>query len=163
LQLLTIDPTAGTLNDRYLKKEPAMRPKSKTPRTDPAIARAVQATENVWRAVESEFGLLSSPEVDTLLRASNASDLRQRGELLAILRRNGYVFPGFQFDHEAGAVRLWIAPLLTLAERNERSTADVIMWMMSPTTYFDGDRPADHVGDVQRLLSVAERTWSIEW
>jgi hypothetical protein len=52
---------------------------------------------------------------------------------------------------------------LTLAERNERSTADVIMWMMSPTTYFDGDRPADHVGDVQRLLSVAERTWSIEW
>ena len=54
-----------------------MRPKSKTPRTDPAIARAVQATENVWRAVESEFGLLSSPEVDTFLRASNASDLRQ--------------------------------------------------------------------------------------
>lgn len=140
-----------------------MRPKSKTPRTDPAIARAVQATENVWRAVESEFGLLSSPEVDTFLRASNASDLRQRGELLSTMRTDSYVFPGFQFDHQAGAVRAWVAPLLTLAESNERSAADVIMWMMSPTTYFDGDRPADHVDDAQRLLSVAERVWGIEW
>jgi len=135
---------------------------------DSATARAVQATENVWRRVESEFGLLSSSEVSALLGASNtkrayASDLRKRGELLATLRKNGYVFPGFQFDHEAGAVRPWVAPLLTLAQGNERSAADVIMWMMSPTTYFDGDRPADHVDDTQRLLSVAERVWGIEW
>lgn len=140
-----------------------MRPTSKFPRVDPAIERAVEATENVWRAVESEFGLLSPPEVDTVLKPSNASDLRQRGELLGTLRKNDYVFPGFQFDHEAGAVRPWVAPLLTLAARNERSAADVIMWMMSPTTYFDGDRPADHADDAPRLLSAAERTWSIEW
>ena len=60
-------------------------------------------------------------------------------------------------------MRPWVAPLLTLAESNERSAADVIVWMMSPTTYFDGDRPADHVDDAQRLLSVAERVWGIEW
>lgn len=135
---------------------------------DPATARAVQATENIWRRIESEFGLLSSAKVGALLGASNANrayaaDLRQRGELLATLRKNGYVFPGYQFDHEAGAVRPWVAPLLSLAESHERSAADVIMWMMSPTTYFDGDRPADHVGDAERLLSVAERAWSIEW
>lgn len=135
---------------------------------DPAMARAVQATEDAWRAVESEFGLLSSSEVDTLLGARNANqafaaELHQCGELLAAQRKNGYVFPGFQFDHEAGAVRPWVAPLLTLAQGNERSAADVIMWMMSPTTYFDGDRPADHVDDAERLLGVAERAWGIEW
>ena len=135
---------------------------------DPSTARALQATENVWRRVETEFGLLSSSEVSTLLGARNANrtyaaDLRQRGELLGTLRKNGYVFPGFQFDHKAGKVRPWVAPLLALAQGNERSAADVIMWMMSPTTYFDSDRPADHVDDAQRLLGVAERAWSIEW
>lgn len=135
---------------------------------DPAMARAVQATENAWRAVESEFGLLSSSEVDILLGARNAdqayaAELRKRGELLSTLRKNSYVFPGFQLDHNVGVVRDWVAPLLTLAERNERSAADVIMWMMSPTTYFDGNRPADHVNDAERLLDVAERAWSIEW
>ena len=128
----------------------------------------MQATENAWRGVESEFGLLSSSEVGTLLGARNvnrtyAAELRKRGELLAALRKNGYVFPGFQFDHNAGAVRNWVAPLLTLAERYEWPAADMIMWMMSPTTYFDGDRPADHVGDAQRLLGVAESAWGVEW
>lgn len=135
---------------------------------DPATARAVQATENVWRRIATEFGLLSSSEVSSLLGASNAnraftSELRKRGELLAAPRKNAYVFPGFQFNHESGTVRAWVVPLLRLAQGNERSAADVSMWMMSPTTYFDGDRPADHVDDAQRLLSVAERAWSVGW
>ena len=135
---------------------------------DPATARSVQATENVWRRVETEFGLLSSSQVSSLLGASNGnraftSELRKRSALLAAQRKNGYVFPGFQFDREAGEVRSWVAPLLTLAQSNERSAPGVIMWMMSPTTYFDGDRPADHVDDAQRLLDVAERAWGLEW
>lgn len=78
-------------------------------------------------------------------------------------RKNGYIFPGFQFDHKAGAVRDWIAPLLVLAERYEWPAEDVILWIMSPTTYFDDDRPIDHVDDAQRLLGVAERAWGIVW
>ena len=54
-------------------------------------------------------------------------------------------------------------PLLKIAQKHERSGADVIAWMMSPTTYFGGDRPADHVSDPERLLSVAERAWGVEW
>ena len=135
---------------------------------DPATARAVQATENVWRRIDTDFGLLSSSEVSSLLGASNGNraftaELRKRGALLAAQRKNGYVFPGFQFDHEAGAVRPWVAPLLESAQRHDRSAADVIMWMMSPTTYFNSDRPADHVDDAQRLLDVAERAWGIVW
>lgn len=135
---------------------------------DSATARAVQATENAWRRVETEFGLLSSSEASSLLGARNGNrvyvaDLRRRGVLLAAQRKTGYVFPGFQFDREAGTVLPWVAPLLEVAERYERSAPGVILWMMSPTTYFSGDRPADHVDDAQRLLDVAEKAWGIEW
>ncbi|WP_165310890.1 hypothetical protein [Microbacterium protaetiae] len=135
---------------------------------DPATARAVQATENVWRQIDTEFGLLSSSEVGGLLGARGANrtyaaDLRKRGELLGAQRKNAYVYPGFQFDHNAGAVRPWVTRLLELADEQKRSAADVVMWMMAPTTYFDGDRPVDHVGDTERLLSVASRSWGIVW
>lgn len=135
---------------------------------DPATARAAQATENVWRRVESEFGLLSSSEVGALLGAKGANrayaaDLRKRSLLLAAQRKNAFVFPGFQFDRSAGTVRPWVAPLLKVADSSRYSAADVIMWMMAPTTYFDGDRPADHADDAARLLSVAERAWDIQW
>lgn len=119
--------------------------------------------------MESEFGLLSLSGVDALVGARNgnqahAADRRRRGELLAALRNNSYVFPGFQFDHNAGTVGDWVAPLLVLAERYERDTAGVIMWMMSPTTYFEEeDRPVDHVHDAHRVVDVAEKDWGVEW
>lgn len=136
--------------------------------TDPATARAVQATENVWRRIGSEFGLLSSSEVSGLLGASNsnrayAGQLRQRGQLLAARRKNAYVFPGFQFDREAGAIRSWVPDLLRLARQFERSDAGVIMWMMTPTTYLRGARPVDQVDDHGRLVQVAEHAWGVEW
>lgn len=135
---------------------------------DPATARAAQATENVWRRIADEFGLLSSSEVSALLGAANsnrvyAAQRRQRGELLAVQRKNAYVFPGFQFDHELGEARAWVAPLLKLAAGYDRSAAGVIMWMMAPSTYFDGGRPVDHVDAPRRLLDVADRAWGIEW
>lgn len=135
---------------------------------DPSTARAAQATENVWRQLETEFGLLSSSEVSALLGARSANrayaaGLRKRGELLAARRRNAYVFPGFQFDRKAGAVLPWVAPLLRLAQAHERTAVDVTQWMMSPTTYFGGRRPADHLAEPERLLDVAERAWGIEW
>lgn len=135
---------------------------------DPATARAAQATENVWREIADEFGLLKSSEVGELLGASKsnrefASIRRNRGELLGVVRNNGYLYPGFQFDRSTGAIRSWVKPLLELAGEHSMGAADVLFWMMSPTTYFGGDRPADHTNDGDQLLDVARRSWSIEW
>lgn len=54
---------------------------------DPTTARAAQATENVWREIADQFGLLKSGEVSVLLGASKGnrefvSTRRGRGELL---------------------------------------------------------------------------------
>ena len=139
---------------------------SQSTTVDPATARAVQATETVWRQVERDFGLYSSTEAGALLGAGNrayASSLRKRGELLGVERKNAFVFPGFQLDRVAGTIRPWVKPLLALAEQHERTTADVVLWMMAPTTYLGGDRPVDHVTDPERLLSVAKNAWGVEW
>lgn len=135
---------------------------------DPATARAAQATENVWREVADDFGLLRSGEVSEILGASKSnrefvSIRRNRGELLGVVRNNGYLFPGFQFDRTMGTIRPWVKPLLGLAAASNQGAADVLFWMMSPTTYFNGDRPADHVEDGDRLVDVARRAWSVEW
>jgi hypothetical protein len=135
---------------------------------DPATARAAQATENIWRRVDAEFGLLSSAEVAALRGARNdnrafASGLRQRGGLLGVQRKNAYVYPGFQFDLAVGTIRPWVAPLVELAAVQDRTPVDVVMWMMSPTTYFGDDRPVDHIDDAQLLVDVAERAWNVQW
>lgn len=135
---------------------------------DPTIARAAQATENVWREVADQFGLLKSSEVGAILGASKnnrefVSTRRGRGELLGVFRNNAYLYPGFQFEQSTGEVRAWVKPLLALAQENRRGAADVLFWMMSPTTYFHGDRPADHVDEGDRLVDVAGRAWSVAW
>lgn len=135
---------------------------------DPATARAAQATENVWREIADEFGLLNSGEVGDLLGASKSnrefvSIRRTRGELLGVVRNNGYLYPGFQFDRSTGTIRTWVKPLLELASEHSLSAADVLFWMMSPTTYFNGDRPADHAREGDQLLDVAGRSWSVQW
>ncbi|WP_158297143.1 type II toxin-antitoxin system VapB family antitoxin [Zhihengliuella sp. ISTPL4] len=135
---------------------------------DPATARAAQATENVWREIADEFGLLKSGEVGALLGASKSnrefvSIRRNRGELLGVVRNNGYLYPGFQFDRSTGTIKAWVKPLLELAREHSMGAVDVLFWMMTPTIYFGGDRPADHAGEGDRLLDVAGRSWSVHW
>ncbi|MFC5336906.1 hypothetical protein [Leucobacter denitrificans] len=134
----------------------------------PEIARAAQATENVWRQIDREFGLLSSAEVAAILGASKdnrayAAALRKRGALAGIERKNAYVYPGFQLNTTTGTVHTWVAPLLKLATEHNRSMSDALLWMVSPSTYFDGARPVDHLDDAERILSVSARSWGTEW
>lgn len=134
----------------------------------PAVARAAQATENVWRQIDAEFGLLSSAEVAELLGASGSnrgysSALRKRGALAGIERKNAYLYPGFQFDVQARKIRPWVSPLLALATQHDRSASDAVIWMVAPSTFFDGARPADHPDDGERILAGAVRSWDAEW
>lgn len=134
----------------------------------PAASRAAQATENAWRAMQDEFGLLTAVEVAAQAGASRsnrtyASDQRRRGRLLGIKRRNAYLYPGFQFDPDSTSVRPVIGPLLASAALHERSSESVALWLTSPTTYLDGDRPVDHIDDADQVLAAAEGAWGVEW
>ncbi|WP_025159178.1 hypothetical protein [Leifsonia aquatica] len=139
----------------------------------PATARAAQAGENAVKAVEDEFGLLSSVEVANLLGSSSsaeskrslAKDMRDQGRLLYVRRLNKFLYPGFQFDTARGRVAPLVADLMALAVDSGWAAEDVVLWLCSPTTYFaDGSRPVDHfVADPARVLEVARRAWNVEW
>jgi hypothetical protein len=139
----------------------------------PAAARAAQATENSIKAIDREFGLLTSVQVADLLGSSSkpdaarslANDMRSRGELLYVRRLNKYLYPGFQFDDALGRVRPVVKQLVELAAASGWDTEDAALWLCSPTTYFDdGSRPVDHLGDApDAVLEAARRAWGVEW
>ncbi len=136
----------------------------------PAVAAALHATEDAWHRIEQEFGLLSAAHVSQLLgaRTTNhnlANEMRARGELFGVQRRNQYLYPGFQFDAQNGTVWPWVKPLHELASDEGVAAEDVLLWMVHPTTYLgvneDGTapRPVDVVDNARLLLSVAARAW----
>ncbi|WP_426624291.1 hypothetical protein ACPPVW_17260 [Leifsonia sp. McL0607] len=139
----------------------------------PATARAAQATENAIRAIDREFDLLTSVQVAELLGSSSkpeaarslANDMRGRGELLYVRRLNKYLYPGFQFDRSVGRVRSIVKSLVQLAKASGWDVEDVVLWLCSPTTYFeDESRPVDHVdSDPDQVLEIAQRAWDVEW
>lgn len=145
----------------------ALRPAmAKTVAVPPGIARVAQATENAWRAIEQEFGLLRSSEVSRRLGSlstSNrnlANEHRQAGRLIATKRLNAYRYPGFQLS--ATGIRPVIQPLVSLVTEAGWSSDDLILWLCAPSGAFGGDRPVDHLDDddfIQRARDVLIVEW----
>jgi hypothetical protein len=135
----------------------------------PQMARGVQATENAWRAMDAEFGLLSGSEVARLLgskarsAAGFAADRRKAGKLLGIRRRNAFVYPGFQFDLAAGAVLPVIPALLELVARYGKSPEGLAQWLCARTGQLGDERPVDHLHEVERVLEAAGNHYGVEW
>ncbi len=135
----------------------------------PQMARGVQATENAWREMEREFGLLSGTHIAAELgsRAKSgtgfATDRRHARQLLGIRRRNAYLYPGFQIDRTNGTVLPVIPLLLELINRLGKSDEGLAQWLCVPTGQLDGDRPVDHLRDRDVVLRAAERHFGVEW
>lgn len=139
----------------------------------PATARAAQAAENAVKSIEDEFGLLTSSQVAQLLGSAStptamrslANDMRGRGELLYVRRLNKFLYPGFQFDRSVGRVRPIVKRLVELAGASGWDLEDAVLWLCSPTTYFeDESRPVEHLdAEPEQVLEVAQRAWGVEW
>lgn len=131
--------------------------------------RGVQGTENAWRAMDAEFGLLTGTEVADLMgsrarsRAGFASDRRKAGKLLGIRRRNTYLYPGFQFDRATGKVLPVIPALLDIAAQYEKSPEGLAQWLCSRTGQLSDGRPVDHLSELERVLEAAENHYGVQW
>lgn len=135
-------------------------------------AHAAQTTGNAATSIEIEVSLLTGTQVAQLLNSGSKSAavrsvdyMRARGELLHVRRLNEYVYPGFQFDRAIRQVKPFVKTLLQLAIINGWEPEDVVLWLCSPTTYFeDGSRPVDHLdAEPELVIDVARRAWGIEW
>lgn len=137
--------------------------------TEPAIARAVQAEQNLYARIEAEFGLLTSTEAGKKMGSRSraprnlATSAHRNNQLVAIRQGNYLAYPGFQFGPDGQPLAV-IARLREIAAANGWSEAGLVQWLCSPTTYFDGDRPVDHLtDDPDRVAAVAADALAVEW
>ena len=135
----------------------------------PQLARALQATENMWRSIATEFGLLTSGQVAERLGASPsnrklAARRRAAHQIAGVVRGNAVLYPGFQFDRADGKIIPVMARLIELAAANGWSEADLLLWLCSPTTAFDAeDRPVDHLAQPEAVLRAAKNQFEAQW
>jgi hypothetical protein len=137
--------------------------------TEPAVARAVQAEHNLYARIGAEFGMLSSADAGKRMgsRSSaprNLAAAAHRARSLVAVRRGNYLaYPGFQFGPDGQPLAV-IARLREVAEANGWSEAGLVQWLCAPTTYFDGDRPVDHLTeDPDRVVAVATQALAVSW
>lgn len=138
---------------------------SKFPPIAPGLTRAEQATERAWRKIEQEFRMLNSLEVATLVGlAPNryvASAMRKRGQIIGTKRLNRYLYPSFQFAADC-SVKPVFASLSRATADSDWSDSDLILWLCAPSGTFRGDRPVDHLEDLDFVILVT-RTLSTDW
>lgn len=135
----------------------------------PELAQGLAATENAWRDMEAEFGLLTAQEVAlrcgsrTKGRSSFAYDKRRAGQLFGIARLNATLFPGFQIDH-TGTIRPVIARLVSIIKEHGRTEEDLAQWMCLPSGYLDDARPVDLLGQQDdAVVAAAEGHFGVQW
>lgn len=170
-ELVAHTSTAGQLPAVMMRRSAeALGPALAEPEVDtsPQLARSLQATENAWRAIEREFGLLTSREVSERLGSrspnrSYASDQHSRGRLIAVRRAGGMRFPGFQIDPVEQQIRPVIEDLLRIARSADVSEASLALWLCTPTGYLDGERPVDRLDRPEEVAEAAESAFGVEW
>jgi hypothetical protein len=139
-------------------------------RVSPATAQRVQATENAWRDIEEEFGMLSSGEVAELVGKkgrSYAHDRRAAGQLLGVKRGGHYRYPAFEFD-DSGP-RPVVQKVAREAKELGVREASVLLWMVTPSTWWDGigpdraNRPVDYLDSPDEVLAAFRSAFGSEW
>jgi len=130
------------------------------------FTRAIQATENAWRRIEREHGLLTSTEVAGVVgpksrHRSLASDMRRRGQILGVQRLNSYRYPRFQFT-ASGEVKPAIPALIEAASEAGWSTSSLVLWLCNPSGAFSGDLPVNHLGD-DDMADIARSVMLTDW
>ncbi|OBH84163.1 hypothetical protein [Mycobacterium sp. E2989] len=137
--------------------------------TEPAVARAVQAEQNLYARIEDEFGMLSSTDAGKRMGSRSsaprnlATTAHRNGALVAVRRGTYLAYPGFQFGPDGKPLPV-IARLREVAEDSGWSEAGLVQWLCSPTTYLDSERPVDRLGtDPDRVVAVAAEAMAVSW
>ncbi|HJF13982.1 MAG TPA: hypothetical protein K8V32_04155 [Enteractinococcus helveticum] len=133
----------------------------------PQMAAGIVATENAWRDMEAEFGLLDGRTVAQISGSKQttggfANDRRKARKILGISRRNAYRYPGFQFT-ESGKIYESVLAVLRVAPELGVSDEDVAQWFLLESPSLDGNRPVDVIDDVAQVLAVFQSRFGTQW
>ncbi len=124
--------------------------------------------ERCWRDVDAAVGLYTAGEVLDVVGVPSGGHrllrrLRAAGHLLSVQRGAVYVYPRFQFDPESLLILPVIADLIVFADAAGWSHQELLLWLCSPSGYFQGGRPAEHMSDPDMVLRMARVAAAVQW
>lgn len=136
------------------------------PEAHAGVTRSLQASEDRWRAMAKEYGLLNSRAVAALLGDSGtdrnrAGRLAKEGKIIGVKRGRGTLYPGFMFDH--GEVRPVIAEIAAIGRRNHWTDPHLLLWLASPNGYLEGRVPAQTMDARDKILEAARQDMAERW
>lgn len=134
------------------------------------LTHARQATAAAWRAIESEWGFLTSAEFAGFLGAPASAlqlshDEHQQRSILSVRLQQQWLYPAFQFDTERCCVKPWAARYAELAVEHGISNESALLWLMRHTTYLPHEgRPIDVIdAEPELVLDTARQAWGVQW
>ncbi|MEH0109794.1 hypothetical protein V6N00_08740 [Tersicoccus sp. MR15.9] len=134
----------------------------------PGVAAAIAETDNAWRALEAEHGLLDAAAVSRMLGSRGrpgalANDRRSAGKLIGVRRRHQYLYPGFQFDAARGRTRPAIPALIAAADDAGLPHDELALWLCEPSGQLGGDRPVDRLDDADAVVTALSAHVGVQW
>jgi hypothetical protein len=122
----------------------------------PQMARSVEASAERWRQVMKDYRFLTRAELDGMRAGRVAS------HLLKVEHDGASLYPEFQFN-AAGELLPVIPELMNLAKSNDWSEQSLILWLVTPTGYFDDEAPIKHLDEWDRILAGASSRFEQSW
>ena len=124
--------------------------------------------ERVWRDVDAAGGLCTADQVLGIMNVHAGGHLllrrlRAEGHLLSVNRRSAYVYPRFQFDPESRLILPVIGDLIVFSVNAGWTQDELLLWLCSPSGYFRGGLPAEHLGDPSMVLERARTSAAVQW
>lgn len=120
------------------------------------MAQSIKASTDRWNQMMKDHRFLTKPELDDMPAGQT------EGNFLKVGDGSTALYPEFQFD-KAGQVHPVIPQLISLAKNNDWSERSLILWLVTPTGYFDDESPANHLNEPERILAGAHSRFEQSW
>ena len=124
--------------------------------------------ESAWHDIDAAGGRYTAAEVLEMVNIHAGGQvllrrLRVEGHLFSVKRGAAYIYPRFQFDPESRLILPVIADLIVFSVNAGWSQEELLLWLCSPSGYFRGGRPAEHLGDPSLVLERARTAAAVQW
>jgi hypothetical protein len=131
----------------------------------PDVLAQLGRVEELWRRIESRWGLLDADQVTRLTGGnpakarSHVANLRRRKGLLGVRRHGSSAlrYPGFQFTH-GGSVRPEWARAAEVLVAAGWTSEEIVLWAGAPTGWLDGETPLEVLDTDPDAVVEAART-----
>lgn len=135
----------------------------------PSMMLALRDQEEVWRRMESRYGLLTSVQVAELSgntaknKREYTSSLARRGDLLAVHRGGRTLYPGFQFTRATGRPAVGLRAILNVFAEAKWAPESAALWFTAPQGHTEDREPAEVLHeDPAKVLAAAENA-TVDW